>query len=163
MKCHVVMIMFMNVKSVIGLRNTQLSDEELIMSEEQCASNDIVPRMGLGKEMNREKVIELAKEAGFAHSWSEFAGDTLARFAALIEAEVQSNEQPNWKHPKIQSLIASDVRNRIVIDLIWQLLDNYECELTSVDMEYWDLIHETLKNKLSQAALDANRCEEGGL
>ena len=133
------------------------------MSEEQCASNDIVPRMGLGKEMNREKVIELAKEAGFAHSWSEFAGDTLARFAALIEAEVQSNEQPNWKHPKIQSLIASDVRNRIVIDLIWQLLDNYECELTSVDMEYWSSIHEILKTRLSQAALDANRCEEGGL
>jgi hypothetical protein len=157
------MILFISVKSVIGLRNTQLSDEELIMSEEQCASNDIVPRMGLGKEMNREKVIELAKEAGFAHSWSEFAGDTLARFATLIEAEVQSNEQPNWKHPKIQALIASDARNKIVIDLIWQLLDNPECELTSIDMEYWDLIHETLKNKLSQTALDANRCEEGGL
>ena len=71
--------------------------------------------------------------------------------------------EPNWKHSKIQALIASDARNRIVIDLIWQLIDNPECELTSMDMEYWDLIHETLKNKLSQAALDANRCEEGGL
>ena len=56
---------------------------------------------------------------------------------------------PDWGHPKIQALIAADARNKIVIDLIWQLIDNPECELTAMDMEYWSSIHEILKNRLT--------------
>lgn len=36
--------------------------------------------------MTREEVIRLAREAGFAHSWSEAAGEALERFAALVAA-----------------------------------------------------------------------------
>ena len=36
--------------------------------------------------MNREEVIRMAREAGFAYSWSEAAGEALERFAALVAA-----------------------------------------------------------------------------
>jgi hypothetical protein len=36
--------------------------------------------------MNREDIIKLAREAGFAYSWSEAAGEALERFAALVAA-----------------------------------------------------------------------------
>jgi len=36
--------------------------------------------------MNREDVIRMAREAGFAHSWTEAAGEALERFAALVAA-----------------------------------------------------------------------------
>lgn len=36
--------------------------------------------------MTREDIIKLAREAGFAHSWSEAAGEALERFAALVAA-----------------------------------------------------------------------------
>jgi hypothetical protein len=39
-----------------------------------------------GKYMNREDIIKLAREAGFAYSWSEAAGEALERFAALVAA-----------------------------------------------------------------------------
>ena len=34
--------------------------------------------------MTRDEVIRLAREAGFAYSWSEAAGEALERFAALV-------------------------------------------------------------------------------
>ena len=36
--------------------------------------------------MNREDIIRMAREAGFAYSWSEAAGEALERFAALVAA-----------------------------------------------------------------------------
>ena len=36
--------------------------------------------------MDRETVIELAREAGFATSWTEAAGEALERFAAMVAA-----------------------------------------------------------------------------
>ncbi len=36
--------------------------------------------------MNRDDIIRMAREAGFAHSWSEAAGEALERFAALAAA-----------------------------------------------------------------------------
>lgn len=37
--------------------------------------------------MNREQIIRMAREAGFAYSWSEAAGEALERFAALVAAK----------------------------------------------------------------------------
>ena len=34
--------------------------------------------------MTRDDIIEMARKAGFAHSWSEAAGEALERFAALV-------------------------------------------------------------------------------
>lgn len=42
-----------------------------------------VRRMRSESEMN---IIRMAREAGFAHSWSEAAGEALERFAALAIA-----------------------------------------------------------------------------
>ncbi len=36
--------------------------------------------------MTRDDIIRMAREAGFAHSWSDAAGDALERFAALVAA-----------------------------------------------------------------------------
>ena len=37
--------------------------------------------------MDREQIVRMAREAGFAYSWSEAAGEALERFAALVAAE----------------------------------------------------------------------------
>jgi len=34
--------------------------------------------------MTRDDIIRMAREAGFATSWTEAAGDALERFAALV-------------------------------------------------------------------------------
>ncbi len=39
--------------------------------------------------MTREDIIRMAREAGFATSWTEAAGDALERFAALVAAQRQ--------------------------------------------------------------------------
>jgi len=44
--------------------------------------------------MNREDVIRLARKAGFAHSWSEDAGEALERFAALVVAAAEREALP---------------------------------------------------------------------
>jgi hypothetical protein len=36
--------------------------------------------------MSREEIIRMAREAGFATSWTEAAGEALERFAALVAA-----------------------------------------------------------------------------
>jgi hypothetical protein len=36
--------------------------------------------------MDREDIIKMAREAGFATSWTEAAGEALERFAALVAA-----------------------------------------------------------------------------
>jgi hypothetical protein len=39
--------------------------------------------------MTRDDIIRMAREAGFATSWTEAAGDALERFAALVAAQRQ--------------------------------------------------------------------------
>ena len=58
-------------------------------------------------------------------------------------------DEPDWRHPKIQGLIGSEARLRIAIDLIWQILEDPNQEFTASDMEYWDTIHDRLKEALS--------------
>lgn len=57
----------------------------------------------------------------------------------------QQPQEPDWKHPKIQALIGADARNRIVIDLIWQILKDPEGNFSAMDMEYWDSIHDAVQ------------------
>jgi hypothetical protein len=59
--------------------------------------------------------------------------------------------EPDMQHPKIQSLIGSNARRNIEIGLIEQLLDDPDCELTSMDMEYWGPMHDKLREKLLAA------------
>jgi hypothetical protein len=39
--------------------------------------------------MTRDDIIRMAREAGFATSWTEAAGDALERFATLVAAQRQ--------------------------------------------------------------------------
>lgn len=41
--------------------------------------------------MTREDIIRMAREAGFAHSWSDAAGEALERFASMV-AEAEREE-----------------------------------------------------------------------
>jgi hypothetical protein len=43
-----------------------------------------------------DDIILMAREAGFAHSWSEAAGEALERFAALVAAAKQEQIARQW-------------------------------------------------------------------
>lgn len=72
------------------------------------------------------------------------------RDALIAAADKAGGDEPDWMHPKIQGLIGADARNRIVIDLIWKLIKDPECDLTASDLEYWDTIHDALQEKLTR-------------
>lgn len=42
----------------------------------------------------RDEIVSIAREAGFAQSWSEAAGEALERFAALVAAKVIARTPP---------------------------------------------------------------------
>jgi hypothetical protein len=72
-----------------------------------------------------------------------------AAWAWLEGAQLAEPDEPNWRHPKIQGLIGSEARLRITIDLIWRILEDPNQEFGPSDMEYWDTIHDKLKEALS--------------
>lgn len=68
--------------------------------------------------------------------------------AALSE---QPPSEPDMRHPKIQALIGSRARLSIELSLVEQLLDDPDCDLTALDMEYWNGLHDKLKKRLTAA------------
>lgn len=61
-------------------------------------------------------------------------------------------EPPDMRHPKIQALIGSNARKSIELRLVEQLLDEGpDCDLTSMDMEYWHGLHDKLRDRLAAA------------
>lgn len=74
----------------------------------------------------------------------------IGQLDAALHAVV--SEEPNMRHPKIQALISSNARRNIELQLIEQLLDDPDCELTSMDMEYWHGLHDKLRDRLLTAA-----------
>jgi hypothetical protein len=69
---------------------------------------------------------------------------------ALDAFSVPSGE-PDWRHPKIQALIGAKARREIELQLVEQLLDNPDCDLSAMDMEYWNGLHDKLREKLIAA------------
>ena len=57
--------------------------------------------------------------------------------------------EPDMRHPKIQVLIGKNARQHIWMMLVEQLVENPNFETTSMDMEYWDTLHDKLKEKLT--------------
>lgn len=57
-----------------------------------------------------------------------------------------SNEEFNYRHPKAQALLSANARKEIYIRLCETILDSdfNEDDLTALDMEYWDKIHDDL-------------------
>ncbi len=64
-----------------------------------------------------------------------------------VEVEIKA-QQPDMRHPKIQALIGSNARKDIEMGLVEQLLEDPTCELTCMDMEYWNSTHDKLREKL---------------
>lgn len=80
--------------------------------------------------------------------WSHSQAQMLAYARAAVAAD-RAQREPNWRHPKVQALIGSDARKCIQIDLMWRILEDPNQEFTASDMEYWDTIHDKLKEALS--------------
>ena len=74
----------------------------------------------------------------------------IGQLDAALHATV--SEEPNMRHPKIQALIGSNARRNIELQLVEQLLDDPDCELTSMEMEYWYGLHDKLRDRLLAAA-----------
>lgn len=78
--------------------------------------------------MNQEDIIRMAREAGFAHSWSEAAGQALERFAVLVAA-AERNKLAAWM---IQFGFATghgDTMEQLVDALGSEIVDRIECEI----------------------------------
>ena len=75
--------------------------------------------------MTRDDIIRMAREAGFAHSWSDAAGEALERFASMVaEAERQASSvrrgtimfNPYTGTPRHPADIASDPHGILLLD-----------------------------------------------
>jgi hypothetical protein len=66
------------------------------------------------------------------------------------EKQTASGE-PDMKHPKIQALIGGKARREIELQIVEQLLDDPDCDLSAMDMEYWHGLHDKLREKLTAA------------
>jgi len=62
-----------------------------------------------------------------------------------------AQQEPNMRHPKIQALIGNNARQHIWMMLVEQLVEDPHFETTAMDMEYWDTLHDKLKEKLTAA------------
>lgn len=67
----------------------------------------------------------------------------------LLAAHPPVAPEPDMRHPKIQRLIGAKARREIELQLVEQLLEDPECDLTSLDMEYWGPMHDRLKAALT--------------
>jgi len=83
----------------------------------------------------------------------EHIAPVLAERDALKAALAQQRE-PDMRHPKIQSLIGQNARKNIIIGLIEQLLEDPNLDPSAMEMEYWDSMHDKLKEKLAPTIPD---------
>ena len=72
--------------------------------------------------------------------------------ANIAQPVQQPGAEPDMRHPKIQALIGSKARCQIELMLVEQLIEDPDCDLTSMDMEYWGPMHDRLKEALTKAA-----------
>lgn len=89
---------------------------------------------------------------GFTVATHKIAPGLVPLYAAPQQA---APDEPDMRHPKIQRLIGAKARISIELQLVEQLLDDPDCELTSMDMEYWNGMHDKLREKLTAAQQSA--------
>ena len=89
---------------------------------------------------------------GDLDAWLECYDETEVRahVLALVQQPAASGE-PDMRHPKIQALIGGKARREIELRLVEQLLDDPDCDLSAMDMEYWHGLHDKLREKLTAA------------
>ena len=94
--------------------------------------------------MNREQIIRMAREAGFAYSWSEAAGEALERFAALVTA-TERNKLADWMIERGYATGHGDSIEKLLEELEWQIEERIKnereacakvCDVLAVHPEY---------------------------
>ena len=91
--------------------------------------------------MNREQIIRMAREAGFAYSWSEAAGEALERFAALVTA-TERNKLAAWMIERGYATGHGDSTEDLLKELEWQIAEREReacakvCDVLAVHPEY---------------------------
>ena len=125
--------------------NTLLISREAVRLNAQGGS--VTPQLAVSPSLLSD-IRELAAYAEGSKS-PRMVRASRAAWAWLEGAQPAVPDEPNWRHPKIQALIGSDARKCIQLDLIWQILEDPNQECTASDMEYWDTIHDKLKEALS--------------
>ena len=94
--------------------------------------------------MDREQIIRMAREAGFAYSWSEAAGEALERFAALVTA-AERNKLADWMIERGYATGHGDSTAGLLKELEWQIEESVRnereacakvCDVLAVHPEY---------------------------
>jgi hypothetical protein len=93
--------------------------------------------------------MEAVMESVDPATWPRLTAAQRCALGRFAKPQPAVPDEPDWRHPKIQGLIGSEARLRITIDLMWQILENPNQEFGPSDMEYWDTIHDKLKEALS--------------
>jgi len=88
----------------------------------------------------------------YAGKWDGHDTPEKYRRLAALQPVQQPGAEPDMRHPKIQALIGSKARCQIELMLVEQLIEDPDCDLTSMDMEYWGPMHDRLKEALTKAA-----------
>lgn len=81
-------------------------------------------------------------------SGAKFSADQMQAYARAAVAADRAKREPDMRHPKIQNLIGSKARTEIRMQLVEELIEDPDCELTCLDMEYWDSLHDRLREAL---------------
>ncbi len=74
--------------------------------------------------MNRKDIIRMAREAGFATSWTEAAGEALERFAGLVAA-AERNKLAQWMMARGYATGHGDSIEDLLQELDWQIAENW--------------------------------------
>ena len=96
-------------------------------------------------------VRALHGEKGALDAWLECYNETEVRAHVLALIQPAASGEPDMRHPKIQALIGGKARREIELRLVEQLLDDPDCDLSAMDMEYWHGLHDKLREKLTAA------------
>jgi hypothetical protein len=73
--------------------------------------------------MNRDDIIRMAREAGFAASWSEAAGEALERLVALAQA-ADRNKLAAWMVAQGYATGHGDTMDGLLKELDWQVRES---------------------------------------
>jgi hypothetical protein len=98
-----------------------LQDDERKLSRWLASRPDALYQ--LRKNMKQEDIIRMAREAGFAASWSEAAGEALERFAALVRAD-EREKLVVWMMAQGYATGHGETMEGLLEELRWQVRES---------------------------------------
>jgi hypothetical protein len=102
----------------------------------------------------------LVKAAYSLHRYAQGTGACIAfkrgaEWQASSAAPIAQQADPDMRHPKIQALIGAKARLAIELSLVEELLEDPNCDIGAMSMEYWGPLHDRLKDALTKVAQQA--------